>query len=436
MQANQEAAALHMMQNEGQQEAEMLSRALLRKAETLGATMAINAVSFIQNFDYQMLEVLAQGAIVDKDFISIVFYDESGGPLTTEAEIVEGAQVISLDILSDDKDKLGKVELQVGFQSVKAAEAGVEERINTEILKMRNEGKESLSTITWIIVGTSLVGVLLLCLTLLVLTNKVIIYPLGSIINSLSESSTTSSTGAQQIADSSQGLANSATSLASGVEESSATLQELLRQSRENVELVNGADNQMAVTLQAITEAEKAMSEVDESMIGIQESSVETSGIIKTIEEIAFQTNLLALNAAVEAARAGEQGKGFAVVAEEVRNLAMRSAEAAQSTSVLITKNSDLANSGMVVVNKAVEGITKAGSQSREISTSLQSISSSSAQSADRVQAVAGMIANMDNESQGIASSSEESAATSMDIQSQVCQIEEIVVSLSEMVGS
>ncbi len=436
MQQAQENAALEMMRSEGRQEAQILSQALLQKAETMAGTMALNAVSFIENFDFEMLEVLANGAIIDEDILSVVFFDENGVVVSPEAEPIAKAQIISTDIINSDGYKLGQVEIQVGFQAVEAAEIAVGERIDAQIANMSNDGKKALNSITWIIIGTSLAGIVLLCLMILVLTNKVIIDPLGKIINALSLSSSTSSSGAQQIADSSQGLANSATSLAAGVEESASTLKDLLAQSRGNVDVVGQADQQMDQTLQAITDAEQAMAEVDQAMLGIEESSQRTSGIIKTIEEIAFQTNLLALNAAVEAARAGDHGKGFAVVAEEVRNLASRSAQAARDTSELISKNSELAQNGMVVVKKAVSGISVAGNQSRQISTSLRSIAESSTRSADQVKMVADVVATMDHESHDIASSSEESAATSADIQSQVKQIEEIVDSLSDMVGS
>jgi methyl-accepting chemotaxis protein len=92
-----------------------------------------------------------------------------------------------------------------------------------------------------------------------------------------------------------------------------------------------------------------AMSEINEEVNAINEA-------ITVIDQIAFQTNILSLNAAVEAATAGEAGKGFAVVAQEVRNLASRSAEAANEIKALVENAKNKANEGKDISNKMIEG--------------------------------------------------------------------------------
>ena len=93
----------------------------------------------------------------------------------------------------------------------------------------------------------------------------------------------------------------------------------------------------------------QAMNEIDEEVNAITEA-------ITIIDQIAFQTNILSLNAAVEAATAGEAGKGFAVVAQEVRNLASRSAEAANEIKELVLHATQKADNGKVIANEMIEG--------------------------------------------------------------------------------
>jgi methyl-accepting chemotaxis protein len=93
--------------------------------------------------------------------------------------------------------------------------------------------------------------------------------------------------------------------------------------------------------------------QVVDTMTSINESSKKIVDIIAVIDAISLQTNILALNAAVEAARAGEQGRGFAVVASEVRNLALRSSEAAKEIKVLINDSVQKINNGAKLVDDA-----------------------------------------------------------------------------------
>ena len=92
-----------------------------------------------------------------------------------------------------------------------------------------------------------------------------------------------------------------------------------------------------------------AMDEINTQVSAINEA-------ITVIDQIAFQTNILSLNAAVEAATAGEAGKGFAVVAQEVRNLASRSAEAANEIKLLVENATLKADNGKTISDKMISG--------------------------------------------------------------------------------
>ena len=107
--------------------------------------------------------------------------------------------------------------------------------------------------------------------------------------------------------------------------------------------------------------ASKGQNLAEETTTSMDEINKEVNAIseaISVIDQIAFQTNILSLNAAVEAATAGEAGKGFAVVAQEVRNLAARSADAANEIKLLVENATSKANQGKSIADTMIEGYT------------------------------------------------------------------------------
>lgn len=171
------------------------------------------------------------------------------------------------------------------------------------------------------------------------------------------ESSMQLTSGSGQVASASQALAQGSTEQASAIEQVSASMTEIAKDINANAEVTNQSDVVVREMVARATKGNEQMKQMMKAMQDIQASSKNISKVIKTIDDIAFQTNILALNATVEAARAGVHGKGFAVVAEEVKNLAEKSAQAAQETAELIQSSIDRVEEGSKLAAGTAEAL-------------------------------------------------------------------------------
>lgn len=259
--------------------------------------------------------------------------------------------------------------------------------------------------------------------------------PINRVIEGLNDGADQVASASGQVSASSQSLAEGTSEQAASIEETSSSLEEMSSMTKQNSENAGQADSLMKEANQVVGQANDSMAELTTSMEGISEANEETQKIIKTIDEIAFQTNLLALNAAVEAARAGEAGAGFAVVAEEVRNLALRSAEAAKNTAEMIEGTVKKTKDGSAIVSRTNEAFSRVAESASKVGELVAEIAAASNEQAQGIGQVNIAVTEMDKVTQQNAANAEETASASEEMNAQAEQMKTFVGDLVDLVG-
>ncbi|MDR6871104.1 methyl-accepting chemotaxis protein [Bosea sp. BE125] len=214
---------------------------------------------------------------------------------------------------------------------------------------------------------------------------------------------------------------------ASSLEETAATTEELAASVKESATSSRHSVSLAHETTSIAEQGGDIVSDAVEAMARIELSSGKIADITTVIDGIAFQTNLLALNAAVEAARAGDAGKGFAVVASEVRTLAQRSSEAARDIKLLISTSGSEVTQGVALVRATGEVLSKIASSANTLCGTITQIAAASGEQSNGIDAMAQVVAHMDEMTQQNAALSEESAASAISLSEQIDRLNQMV---------
>lgn len=232
---------------------------------------------------------------------------------------------------------------------------------------------------------------------------------------------------ATEVAGVNNELSTRSEQLAAALEETTASMEQLSSTVTLNAENASHASLLAKNATKTARNGGESVKKVMTTMETITSSSHKIVDITTVINSISFQTNILALNAAVEAARAGEQGRGFAVVASEVRNLAQRSALAAKEIEILLKESVDNIHTGSEQVKKAGEAMGEILDAVTQVNNIMGDIATASGEQSKGIGQVGIAVRQMDAVTQQNVSLVHQSALSSVELEKQAHQLNDIV---------
>lgn len=227
--------------------------------------------------------------------------------------------------------------------------------------------------------------------------------PLVEIFKQIRDSINKTSIAANEITAVATQLEKGETEQAASVNEITATVEELSSSARQVNEKAESVADQSKNALKIAYEGQKAVSatieemnnikekveKIAEDILNLSEQTQQIGTIINTVNTISEQTNMLALNASIEAARAGEHGKGFAVVAAEVRKLADLSQKSTAKIETLIREIQTATNSTVMATEEGSKSVDAGVKKVLQAGDTITSVISTTKDTYDSVQEIA-----------------------------------------------
>lgn len=231
----------------------------------------------------------------------------------------------------------------------------------------------------------------------------------------------------QEIAQGNQNLSTRTETQASQLAQTAAAMAQISQTVQDSAHSATEGARVASQATGLVETGEQAVQTVSQAMVGINEAAAEIQSVVHLIEGVAFQTNLLALNAAVESARAGEAGRGFAVVAAEVRQLALRTTEAARHIRQLIDQSSARAASGSQATEQAREHMGESLQTVQQVDTLLGEISQAVREQQTDMLQIDAALGQLDNLTQQNVALVEEVTAAAQDLRNQAAGLSSTV---------